>query len=285
MEIFELRYFLGVAQFENIHKASEQLSISPGSLSKAITRLEEELGVKLFLKSGRNIHLSHHGRLLQKRASAIVQLEESTRVEVAGDKGSLHVIMAAPETLLSHMGQELGLTLKKKYPLSTIEFVSCTEDEAIMKVSRGEAHLALVTMDHFPEKLSHKIILETSFAVFAGSGHPLKGKKSIPIEDLLTHSFIAPSTPYLGEVQEKQSLDGWRDDKFQRKIDYLTSSLKLTETMVKKGKALAYLPDYIGEEMNLTKLTITGCPYYCKQKIRMVARNPKDTSWLKDIWD
>ncbi len=39
MEIFELRYFLAVAQIENVNKAAESIGVSSGSLSKAISRL------------------------------------------------------------------------------------------------------------------------------------------------------------------------------------------------------------------------------------------------------
>ncbi len=58
MEIFELRYLLAVAQNENVHRTSEGLNVSPGSLNKAISHLEDELGVSLFYKQGRNIRLT-----------------------------------------------------------------------------------------------------------------------------------------------------------------------------------------------------------------------------------
>ncbi|MEZ4271853.1 MAG: LysR family transcriptional regulator [Myxococcota bacterium] len=74
MELYEMRYFLEVAKFENVHKASKTLHVSPASLSKAVARLESELGVRLFLRQGRNIKLNEHGRLLQKRGSLIVEL-------------------------------------------------------------------------------------------------------------------------------------------------------------------------------------------------------------------
>ena len=101
MEIFELKYFLGVARDENIHRASEKLHVSPGSLSKAISRLENELSVTLFSREGRNIRLTDHGRLFQKRASEIVQLEEAARLELAGHEGAIQVVIAGPEILLT----------------------------------------------------------------------------------------------------------------------------------------------------------------------------------------
>lgn len=102
-----MRYFLGVAKTQNIHEASEELHVSTGSLSKAIARLEEELSVKLFNREGRGIRLTEEGRLLQRRASEIIQLEESTRLELSGAKGTIQVRIAGAEILLSHWGLEI----------------------------------------------------------------------------------------------------------------------------------------------------------------------------------
>lgn len=288
MEIFELRYFLGVANDENIHRASEKLNVSPGSLSKAITRLEDELLVRLFHREGRHIRLTEQGRLLQRRASEIIQLEESAKIEVGGHKGVLKVILAGPEVLLSKMGIELCKSLKKKYPAAVFEFVACNDNQALEKVQRGEAHLALVTSDVPKDELTVKILEETKFRTYVGAGHPLfaaaKAKKTVPVTEVLEHSFVSPSQALLGKVGLKQSLDGWRDDQFPRKLDYLTSSLKLLEELLLQGRALAYLPEYFCDESNALILKITGCPYTCVQKVKLVSRRPKDIGWLNDLF-
>jgi len=289
MEIFELRYFLGVAKSENIHRASEKLRVSPASLSKAISRLEGELSIKLFHREGRNIKLTDQGRLLQRRASDIVRLEEDARIEVGGHLGTIQIVITGPEILLSKMGVALSQTIKSKFPLASFEFHSSDDESAIEQVMRGEAHLALVTSD-LPANsgLSSKILGEAKFQTFVGKNHPLyglgKAKKSVSVEEVLKHPFVSPSNPLLGKVGIKQSLDGWRDDQFPRKVKYLTSSLKTLEEFVLSGNAIAYLPDYFCENLNLEVVKITGCPYSCSQKVRMVARNPKEVSWLNQIF-
>ncbi len=289
MELYELRYFLGVAKYENIHKASEKLNVSTGSLSKAVARLEQELGINLFTRERRNIRLTAQGRLLQRRASEMIQLEESMRHEVAGHPGSIQILIAGPEILLAKMGTSLGVTIKKKFPTSLFDFQATREEEALDRVGRGEAHLAIVSSD-IPAKsgLDAKILLEATFQTYVGMGHPLfalaKSKKIVPVEEVLKHPFVSPDNPLLGKVGIRQSLDGWRDDQFPRKVDYLTSSLKILEELVVSGRAIAYLPSYYCESLPLEALKISGCPYSCAQKIRLVARNPKNTSWLNQIF-
>lgn len=289
MEIFELRYFLGVAAQENIHKASEKLFVSPGSLSKAITRLEDELSLKLFTREGRNIKLTAQGRLLQKRASEIVQMEEATKLELVGHLGTIHVTMAGPEILLSQFGFNLTQDIKKSFPQSHFSFEAMDDEVAIEKVQRGEIHLALVTSDLSKNlDLSHKTIGETSFQTFIGKDHPLyaraKLKKQFSMHEVLEYSFVSPNNPLLGKVGHKQSLDGWRDDRFPRKVEYMTSSLKTLEEILVEGKAIAYLPDYFGKKLDVLPLKINDCPYTCQQKIKMVARNSKDIGWLNQIF-
>src|ERR1700722_16690157 len=108
MELYELKYFLGVARFENIHRPSEKLSGSTASLSKAISRLESEFGVNLFVRDRRNIKLTDQGRLLQRRASEMMRLEETLLHEVAGHLGTIQVVIAGSEILLTKMGIAIG---------------------------------------------------------------------------------------------------------------------------------------------------------------------------------
>lgn len=287
METFELHYFLGVAKYENIHRASERLNVSPGSLSKAITRIEGELGVKLFTREGRNIRLTDQGRHLQLRASQIIQLEEATKVEILGHQNQLQVVISGPEVFLSRFGISVTQELKKKYPRSLIEYHACDEKKALDEVAIGDAHLAIVSSD-IPSRLTSKVLNKIKFRTVIGERHPLYplaiAQKSIAIEKVLQYPFVSPSAPFLGSVGIKQSLDGWRDDHFPRKVEYLTTSLKLLEEIVCKGKAVAYLPDYFVNTLKVAPLKVSGCPYSCVQEIKLVARNPKEISWINQFF-
>lgn len=288
MEIYELKYFLGVAKYENVHRASEKLNVSTASLSKAISRLEEDLGVSLFTRERRNIRLTDQGRLLQKRASEMVELEESLRHEVAGHPGSLQIVIAGPEILLAKMGTDLGARIKQRFVAARFDFHATSEEEAAKQVAHGEAHLALVTGDIANHDLSAKTIAEAKFQTYVGEGHPLfaaaKNKRTVPVEEVLKHAFASPDNPLLGKVGARQSIDGWRDDQFPRRVEYLTSSLKILEELVVSGKAIAYLPSYFCDNLPVKYLKISGCPYTCVQKIKLIARNPKDKGWLNQVY-
>ena len=82
MEIRVLKYFLTVAREQNITRAAEVLHITQPTLSRQLAALEEDLGTKLFTRTGRIIRLTEEGILLKRRALEILDLEEKTVEEL-----------------------------------------------------------------------------------------------------------------------------------------------------------------------------------------------------------
>ena len=82
MDFRILRYFLNVAKEQSFTKAAQQLHITQPTLSRQLAALEEELGVTLFARSGRNITLTEEGILFKRRALEILDLEERTLDEL-----------------------------------------------------------------------------------------------------------------------------------------------------------------------------------------------------------
>ncbi|MDO5796251.1 MAG: LysR family transcriptional regulator, partial [Eubacteriales bacterium] len=89
MEIRVLRYFLAVAQEENITRAAEKLHIAQPSLSKQLMELEDELGKQLLIRGKRRIILTEEGVLLRKRTEEILELVSKTEQEITADEKQL----------------------------------------------------------------------------------------------------------------------------------------------------------------------------------------------------
>ena len=66
MNLLQLEYFKVVSQTNNFTTASNILSITQPALSKAISKLEEELEAKLFEREGRNIKITKYGETFLK---------------------------------------------------------------------------------------------------------------------------------------------------------------------------------------------------------------------------
>ncbi len=83
MDLFQLKYFKAAAEVESISKAANQLYVSPPAVSVAINKLENELGVRLFEREGRNIALTEFGKVYLKRINNVFRELEFAQQEVS----------------------------------------------------------------------------------------------------------------------------------------------------------------------------------------------------------
>lgn len=77
MEITQLKYFLEVAESQHMTKSAEKLHVAQPALSKSIHKLEDELGIKLFIAKGRNIVLTEYGKYLKEQLTPVIEKLDS----------------------------------------------------------------------------------------------------------------------------------------------------------------------------------------------------------------
>ncbi|MGE5628168.1 MAG: LysR family transcriptional regulator [Solirubrobacterales bacterium] len=82
MDIRQLKYFIAIAEEEQITSAANKLNISQPPLSQQLKQLEDELGVKLFERGSRKIQLTDAGKLLKSKAEKILELTEEAYKEL-----------------------------------------------------------------------------------------------------------------------------------------------------------------------------------------------------------
>ena len=286
MEMNELRYFIAVAKTENMHKASLDIGISAGSLSKAISKLEQELQVKLFSKIGRNIELTEYGRFLKEKGHELLAMESSIKTEIMGQENRIRVSIGGSEVLLSSFGISLSKEIKGFHENSIINLTTINQEDLISRVKDGEVDIGITTYD-LPLEFDQKLLSSISFNTYISKKHPLwrKAKKgAIEINELLEYPFVVPQNHIFGRINKSDSRDGWRDDKFPRIISYSSNSLKSIENLVLEGEAMAYLPDYMASNIEMKKVEIKGCPYFCKQKVKIFTKDKKKSGLLNNLF-
>ena len=115
MDIRVLKYFLAIAQEENVTKAAELLHTTQPNISRQIAELEEELGKQLFVKNGRRFVLTEEGVFLRKRAKEIVELTERTEADISAydrlASGVVHI--GAAETYAMRLLADAMIELRK----------------------------------------------------------------------------------------------------------------------------------------------------------------------------
>ena len=195
MELRLLRYFLTVAKEQSFTKAAEQLHITQPTLSRQMASFEENLGITLFIRSGKKITLTDEGILLKRRALEILNLEERTLKELNRKEdvveGTITIgcgEFAAVETLA-----KICKTYKEKYPLVQIVLHTATADTVYEMMNKGLVDIALFMEPVDTEGLDYIRISDCDhWCVGMRPDDPLAEKEFIKKEDLIGKPLILP---------------------------------------------------------------------------------------------
>lgn len=139
MDTRVLKYFLTVAQTNNITKAAEQLHITQPTLSRQIMDLEEELGTTLFDRNNRRLTLTAEGILFRQRATSILNLLDQTKNDlknVDNDlSGTLRIgcIVSKASTYLA----QIIAKFQKRYPHVQVNLYDGNSDLLKQRLDTG----------------------------------------------------------------------------------------------------------------------------------------------------
>ena len=237
MELRLLRYFLTVAKEQSFTKAAEQLHITPPTLSRQMTALEDELGITLFLRTGKRTTLTDEGILLKRRALEILNLEEKTLKELKGKEdvveGTITIgcgEFAAVETLA-----RICKTYKEKYPLIQIALHTATADTVYEMMKKGLVDIALFLEPVDTEGLDYIRIADCDhYCVGMRPDDPLAEKELIKKEDLIGKPLILPE-----RMNIQSELANWFGKDFSNLQIAFTSNLG-TNAGVMAANGLGY---------------------------------------------
>lgn len=289
METFELRYFLKAAELQSVNKAASKLSISAPAISKAIKRLEEELGVNLFERVGRNVVLSANGKQLQKDISRILGDLDEIKAKYKPTDHHLGISLVGTEFGLSAFGSEIIANLDFQQIKHSMNLkVEYSSKEVERAVADGEAHIGLITRSPSSGFKKNKLGGFNS-RVYAGGTHPLfesaQKHQKIDIQSVLKYDFASFSGAVFSEIEQiNKSVDGWRDDKFKRRVSLKSDSIEATLRLTEAGRYLCYLPIPLAKNRDVLPLDIVGCPYQCTTEVYLIANKDSEYNWLSSLF-
>lgn len=146
MEIRVLKYFLTVVREENISKAANVLHITQPTLSRQLSQLEEDVGVKLFHRGTRKIALTNEGILLRRRAEEIIELIDITERELVEQDEMIEGKISIGCGELASVEILAGIFDKfsKKYPRVTYDLFTATADHIKERMDNGLTDIGLL---------------------------------------------------------------------------------------------------------------------------------------------
>lgn len=209
MNLNQLYYFQTVANLQHYHQAAQELKISQPSLSRAMANLEEELGLFLFEKQGRNIVLTKYGKIFLEHVNKIIDELEDTKKRMNNLASSTHghVVIAYVAPLSKHYipyAARSFLNIPENENV-TFSFIQDYTAKMIDSLKSDKCDVVFGSyVDNEPE-LNFIPIIKQDLVVIVPLDHPLAQQDSINLSEISPYNIIA---------YDKQSGLG----KFTRKI-------------------------------------------------------------------
>jgi len=177
MDLKRLRTFVAVAEQGTVSKAALALRITQPALSRQIGDLQQDLGLRLFKRSGRCLVLTREGEQLLGDCRTVLSIADSLNEQAQllrlGDTGVLRVA-AAPQTIESVLPSFLH-RYAERYPGVRVKLVEAVAFDHLAMLERGDVHLAISVFQKSDERLaSYPLPPLEVLAVFT---------RSLPIED------------------------------------------------------------------------------------------------------
>lgn len=195
MEMVHLKYFMLVARYEHITHAAEELHISQPSLSKVIARLEEELGVMLFDRQGRNIHINSFGKAFLKRVERMFLELEDGKKELAEMSGLEQGKISLAWTSVSLLPRILQGFLME-YPNVSIRQIIASTLEMKHQLESGIIDLCISSPPMEGPGIICQPLFTHEFLLAVPRNHRFANKGSIDLAEVAKEQFISTKQGY-----------------------------------------------------------------------------------------
>jgi DNA-binding transcriptional LysR family regulator len=203
MELFQLETFLAVAKEKSFSRAASRLHRTQSAVSQTISKLEDDLGEKLFDRSSRDGSLTDAGRVLLAYAEELLNVREEAR-DALKELRMLHqgkLVVAANEFTSRYLLPVLHL-FHRMHPAIKIEVRRGLAREIPTSVLNRNVEFGVLSFRPEQDELQSAVIYRDELALIVYPRHPLARAHKVGIKDLVAESFVAHSvlSPYRERV-------------------------------------------------------------------------------------
>lgn len=195
MNLQQLEYFKKIAETENFTTAAALLSVTQPALSKAISKLEAELNVPLFERTGRNVKLTSFGEAFLKHSNlALLEIEKGIRElqdMVDPDKGIISI--ASTYCIGTYFMPFIISDFLSCCPHTKFQFSHESVPEILNDLRDGKIDLGFYdNLDdiHTHSEIESIPVKEEEYVLIVPKNHHLSKEVEVSLKDLKNESFI-----------------------------------------------------------------------------------------------
>jgi LysR family transcriptional regulator, transcription activator of glutamate synthase operon len=209
MELYQLNCALMVAKYKNFSHAANEIAVTTSSLSQQIKKLEEELGIDLFVRTTRSVHLTPAGEEFIGHAKKVMNdmenINASMQKYIIGENG--HLSIGSLPAFKAFGIANLVASFQKQYPKIVLSIQEAECFDLYPLLFHGEIDVAFLTAfdKYHPDKLPLEAypLFEDEIVMIANRAHPFASREYINLKEAANEKFIAFSKQsglYLDEL-------------------------------------------------------------------------------------
>ena len=196
MELRHLRYFVAVAEAENVLRAATQkLHVSQPAVSRQIRDLEDELGAQLFERTGKSVRLTDAGFLFLKEARAVLErTDEAVRsVRAFAQAGETELHVGYGPALRAQIVSPTLRVFQREMPKVHVKLHDWSNEKIVTGLRDGRLQLAFIVR---PSKrgefrdLRFEELLRERVSLAVPPNHPFARRRSVLLADAAKEPFV-----------------------------------------------------------------------------------------------
>jgi len=188
----ELRYIVGVARERHFGRAAEACFVSQPTLSVAVKKLEEELGVTLFERSPGEVSVTPAGQKIVEQAQRV--LEEAARIRELAAAGRDPLAgplrLGAIYTIGPYLLPKLIPILRRAAPAMQLLIQENFTHRLAEELKTGEVDVILIALPFDQPGVATRAVYDEPFLVAVPKGHPWESRKRVSSEELARESLL-----------------------------------------------------------------------------------------------
>jgi DNA-binding transcriptional LysR family regulator len=194
MNLYHLRVFLKVAEYEHITRAAEELVLSQPAVTKIIQNLEHEIGMELVERQGRRIVLTYAGRVLYTHARRLFALEREMEDALANlrDADAGEITLAANTTTGVYLLPSIVARFRRRYPHVQLHVTILNSSEIVEAILNWSLDFGLVEGDPalLPPELRVEVFAYDELILVVGPDHRWRGVETLEPEVLRSGELL-----------------------------------------------------------------------------------------------
>ena len=244
MELRHLRYFVAVAEELHYRRAAEKLHVAQPALSKQVSALEHELGVRLLERDRRGVTLTEAGRVFLAEAVEVLaragNAVDRARAVVRGEVGRLAIGFIQP-ALADLLPRSLRV-FRRHYPDVVLALSETTTRTALEGVSDRSIHLAFVRLPITPRPdLRTELLSEEPVQLVVPRGHRFAERPAVRLEELADEELVLLDRSVEPALHDYY-VTACNRAGFSPRVAHEVSSTSIAVGLVAGGLGIAFVP-------------------------------------------